>query len=402
MSRSDLLNSNTALFASANSASVVYGFDEDGAAGSHPRPRGLFYIRFRRPILSGGENWRKGHGFFAKSVDLPNVTPQVEELNQYNKKRVIHTGIKYNPISVTFYDTVAGQANTLWNEYTKYYFGDFNHANGLAWTDDATSSQYSDPEKTGFGYQSRVTKLNMSDALNSQFFFEACEIYQVFGSTYIQTDIINPKISAYEPESLDYEDMAPLMIRMGLTYEGIVYHNDGQPNDLSQNPILSEVFSREFSGQVLDPSNGAVVRPLLVSNSSGATLLRSVIRDLSTGSSLGSAIVQNVKLATLQKSGLGGVLSRYGNFSFGNVLTQVLANTSSTTIPNGTPQPFSRQANASTSLFDDDPNQITSTLNIMEQNSTGIGLDDAAMGLANTLSNGTVQIGKKTTSFFSL
>jgi hypothetical protein len=382
----DLLPSSNTMFAGSNSANTIYGV----GTNTTPRPRGLFYIRFRRPTGTGGKTWQNSDGYFAKSVDLPTVTPQVEELNQYNKKRIIHTGVKYNPVTVSFYDTADGGAASLWSEYAKYYFGDFNHANQMGWTDDITSNVFSDPEKTGYGFGTRPGTTLITDSLNTQFFFEAMEIYQVFAGTYTQTDIINPKINSYEHDGLDYEDMAPLMIRMGLTYESIVYHNDGGLANISDNEMLTTVFSTVFSGNVYNPdSSKTQVTPFAYSRTTSSSFVNSTIKDLFTGSSLGTALLTNIKQSASAQTGSNGVLSRYGSFSFGNVVSQTLSNASSATLGNSA---VARSSNLTSTLFDGDNDISIGQLTAVD---TTLKLSDEALGIANTFSNGTVQLGKK-------
>jgi hypothetical protein len=382
----DLLPTSNTMFAGSNSASTIYEVGTNKA----PRPRGLFYIRFRRPTIAGGQNWRTSDGYFAKSVDLPTVTPQVEELNQYNKKRVIHTGVKYNPVTVSFYDTADGGAATLWNEYAKYYFGDFNHANQTGWTDDATSNVFSDPEKTGYGFKARPGTNLITDSLNTQFFFEAMEIYQVYAGTYTQTDIINPKISSYEHDGLDYEDMAPLMIRMGLTYESIVYHNDGGLANIADNELLAEAFSTVFSGNVYNPDlSRTQVTPFAYSRTASSAFVNSTIKDLFTGSSLSSALLTNIKQTASAGTAGTGVLSRYGSFSFGNIVTQTLSNASSAQLGSSA---LSRGSNISSTLFDGDSDISLPPMTAIDST---LKLSDEALGIANTFSNGTVQMGRK-------
>ncbi len=388
MAGNDLLTNQQTMLATPNTASVVYNFDTQ----SNVRPRGLFFIRFRRPLLGGGDNWRQGHGFVAKAVDMPSVQPVVEELSQYGKKRIIHTGVKYNPITLTFFDTVDSKANQLWNEYSRYYFGDFNHANASAWRDDLVSKNMIDEEKTGFGYKSPIDSV-FPDGLNSQFFFESLEIFQVYGGYFVQTDIINPKISNYEPDGLDYEDLAPLTVRMSLTYEAIVYRFGGKPQPLSKDAGLYEAFSKEFSGNVFNPDLGYTPdRPFSRGSTDTDAFLSSTIRDLTTGTNLGDALLRNIKQTVVQKSGVTGGLGRFGDFSFGSLATQVLnGQTVTSTIP--------RSQTKGNSLFDKD--EIVAAV-LGQAGSRNLKVNDQALNVANALSNGTVQLGKRLKKTFGI
>jgi len=55
--------------------------------------------------------------YIAKSVDLPGWEIQQQTLNQYNKKRVVNTGISLKPVNLVFLDTVDGKFRTFIQEY---------------------------------------------------------------------------------------------------------------------------------------------------------------------------------------------------------------------------------------------------------------------------------------------
>ena len=59
-----------------------------------------------------------------KTVDLPKFTVDSEVLNQYNRKRIVQKGIKYDPINVTFHDDSGDNIRELWYQYYSYYYND--------------------------------------------------------------------------------------------------------------------------------------------------------------------------------------------------------------------------------------------------------------------------------------
>ena len=58
----------------------------------------------------------------AKSVSLPGVNITTETLNEYNKKTIINTGIKFTPITLEFHDVVDGKTLRFWELYYETYF----------------------------------------------------------------------------------------------------------------------------------------------------------------------------------------------------------------------------------------------------------------------------------------
>ena len=45
-------------------------------------------------------------------------------MNQYNRKRIIQSKIKYEPVDFTFHDDNASQITAMWNAYYQYYYAD--------------------------------------------------------------------------------------------------------------------------------------------------------------------------------------------------------------------------------------------------------------------------------------
>ena len=45
-------------------------------------------------------------------------------MNQYNRKRLIQSKIKYQPIDITFHDDNASQITAMWDAYYRYNYAD--------------------------------------------------------------------------------------------------------------------------------------------------------------------------------------------------------------------------------------------------------------------------------------
>lgn len=62
--------------------------------------------------------------FMVKAVDLPKISVDVEELNQYNRKTYNMTKVNYGPVNITFHDDNANTIRDFLANYYNYYFGD--------------------------------------------------------------------------------------------------------------------------------------------------------------------------------------------------------------------------------------------------------------------------------------
>ena len=297
------------IMASSKAAGNIFGPD-----GPHPiRQKSLFFARFLRRVGEGGEEWKDGLSFVLRTIERPSVQPVVEELNQYNKKRLITTGVKYTPINCTLYDTADGAAMNMWAQYARYYFGDFRQT-PVGYSDDITSSQMTRGTGDGFGFGIRPTSQSDIHGLGSQHFFEKIEVMQVYGGEYTGFELINPKITSFTPDELDYGSSDAATISLQISYEAIYYINEGKPAPLTDNEAAMEVFTNEFYGDIHE------VDGLGRQNSFISAAGSNIFIDPNLGQLFGNPV--NAAASLLQHgsdtSSLGGVLSRFGNFNFGN------------------------------------------------------------------------------------
>ena len=58
-----------------------------------------------------------GVGFYIRTTELPRATIETQTLNQYNIRRNVNTHVSYEPLTMTFYDTI----DNVFLEYVKSY-----------------------------------------------------------------------------------------------------------------------------------------------------------------------------------------------------------------------------------------------------------------------------------------
>jgi hypothetical protein len=66
-----------------------------------PKFKFLFHVYFQLNPTGLPET---NYGLLVKTVKLPSFTFETSTLNQYNRKRIIQTKIKYDPITIAFHD----------------------------------------------------------------------------------------------------------------------------------------------------------------------------------------------------------------------------------------------------------------------------------------------------------
>ena len=239
----------------------VFGFDQERFTGGEtslgaPRQKYLFLVRFVRGTGDGKKSaWEDGLSFACKRFDRPNVVFETQVLNQYNKKRIIQTGIKYNPVKVEFHDTADQKVMQMWHEYSSFYFGDFRKNTAADWKYDIVNPDFKNAGKEGFGLTIPNEKPNDSP----EGFFTALECYQFAGGTYTQFDLVNPKIVSFNPDEMDYGSDNGHGLTMTIDYEAIIYKNDSKPVQMtsSEAPAFIQGLAKDrlFNGDVYEPEN---------------------------------------------------------------------------------------------------------------------------------------------------
>ena len=293
----------TKLIKTPNQASTIFGLD----GNTIPRKKSLFYVRFVPNGTGSPPSWQNNLGFVVKHIDRPSIQPEIETMNQYNKKRQITKGFKINPMKITLYDTADSLVMRMWNDYSRWYFGDFGQGDNDQFKYDITSDQFYD-NGAGYGYVPQNLN-NVSLDLNSQFFFSRIEVYQVFGGYYTQFDLVNPKINSFDPDDLDYEQTTVSTISLSVMYEAIQYRNNNVPTKLDTS---SSPFSGQFNGQTLNVV-GAPVRKHGFSSDAGNT----PSMNTSTNISLPQATASFLSNSTTTQG--SGALNNFGSYNFGSL-----------------------------------------------------------------------------------
>lgn len=278
-----------------------------------PKPKFLFYVRFLRSQGAGGtgssttgsNDWSKGVGIVVKNVDRPKVAFDVQTLNQYNKKRVIQSKVEYNPVSIKFHDTVDNKVFNMFEEYFRFYYGDPRTTSDVNWQWDITAQEMKTAGSGYWGFNPPKQDPNFV------YFFSRIEIYQLFGGKFARFDLINPKITSWDPDELDYANgQIGHEITMNLAFEGIIYQGNNQ--DLSGNNDLLEEMKLNGADYYMPAQNGAT------GNTAGALSYTP-----STGGASTTFVDPNAALyaSNTQAAVNGSVLLNNPSATAGNVFT---------------------------------------------------------------------------------
>lgn len=147
-----------------------------------------------------------------KSASLPNFTVKNEVLNQYNRTKVVQYRHEYGEVDITFHDDNMGLINQLWQNYYSYYYADPQSS--------AESSAYNRNAMLNYNY---ITKPYGLDNKSSTPFFNYIKIYQMAKHEYVSYKLINPVITYWNHNKVNYAENKSHDFTMRLRYEAVNY-----------------------------------------------------------------------------------------------------------------------------------------------------------------------------------
>lgn len=237
-------------------------------------------------------------GILVREVKLPSYTFQTTQLNQYNRKRIVQTKIKYDPVSFTFFDDNSNTMNKMWAAYYTYYYNDgaipkvsiFGNARGGPGVDLSKAitaagdvrglsgaGSTTSPPPTVANYTKRnIYEPNLggqmywgydsSNASNDEKepFFTDITIFGFYMKNFISYTLINPIITNFAHDTYNYDEGTGVMKNtMSIDYETVVYNEgkmDGnKPGNLVPGFGDEAVYDRKLSPIATPGSNSNVL-----------------------------------------------------------------------------------------------------------------------------------------------
>lgn len=207
-----------------------------------PKFKYLFHVYFDINPDAWQQNTSTGSNFglLVKTASLPVFSFNNFDMNQYNRKRIVQTKVKYDPVNITFHDDNRNLINTLWIKYFTYYYNDtlkpeFTLAGEAG---QQVGSKTADYNKRNI-YQENVTgdmdwgyngnaKSATGPSSTKIPFFKNITIFGFEHHNYTAYTLINPIITRFAHDTFSYaEGTGTMENTMTLNYETVVY-NTGQ------------------------------------------------------------------------------------------------------------------------------------------------------------------------------
>ena len=214
-----------------------------------------------------------------KTVKLPSFSFDTHTMNQYNRKRIVQSKIKYDPIDVQFHDDNGNLINSMWYRYYTYYYNDATEpkvlfqgtrgsgpqSTGGNIVDYNTRTQYTpaDGKNQGWGFIGETSQASGPNPTKVPF-FKNITIFGMNRHNFMAYTLINPIITRFGHDTYAYSEGAGTMENtMTLDYETVVY-NQGAIDGKSPDNIISGFGQKGYYDRTVSPiavpgSNGNIL-----------------------------------------------------------------------------------------------------------------------------------------------
>jgi hypothetical protein len=249
-----------------------------------PKFKFLFHTYFE--INPQAYDERINFGILVKQVKLPSFNLTTHQMNQYNRKRIVQTKIKYDPIDIIFHDDNSNNVTKMWEAYYRYYYNDGSKPVNVLRAEQASSKN----EFFDGNYPEGVSNFNTRDIYdapaNARYdwglsggqnpdpsglftgikvpFFKSITVYGFNQHNFIAYTLINPMITSFSHDTYNYDSGNGTMEnRMTIDYETVVYRSgalDGRdPSTIVSGFALPQNYDTTPSPNILAGANGLII-----------------------------------------------------------------------------------------------------------------------------------------------
>lgn len=251
-----------------------------------PKFKFLFHVYFNinTDAYTKSTTRSENFGLAVKTVKLPSYQFDVSTLNQYNRKRLAYTKVKYEPIDITFHDDNGNLINSLWINYFTYYFRDAKNPNVVFTGARGGPALNTQGSANGQGQQT-LANYNKRDIYDQSLvnndwgysgesmtpgsaqkvpFFKDITIFGFNQHNFTAYTLINPVITRFNHDTYNYGENAGIMENsMTLEYETVVY-NEGQLDGTQPDNLVigfgdDATYDRLLSPIAKPGSNGTIM-----------------------------------------------------------------------------------------------------------------------------------------------
>jgi hypothetical protein len=199
---------------------------------SPPRQKFQGYVNFvyNRDVLqflaNNNMTFKTSMSSLVRTATLPSMEFNTEIKNQYNKKKIVNSGVTFKPCTVTALDTVDNEWLTILMKYYAYMYMNPRNKNRFGDRDiEVNKDNIDELINSSFGgdtFASNEMGLNLQREAN---FFDRIDIILYAGGKGVQYSMTKPFITDIQMGSLDYADSTFMDFQISFDYENFTVYD---------------------------------------------------------------------------------------------------------------------------------------------------------------------------------
>ena len=164
-----------------------------------------------------------------RTADMPQVEFKTQTMNEYNKKKIVNTGVEYQPVTIRVVDTASNAWLQIIMKYFAYHYmnprnktqqgnRDINSTTNFEGGLDFIGSQY------GAGGTFDSNKYGYNPNLNPNF-FERIDYVLYHAQKGVQYSLLNPVMTGFTHTPIDYASNELMEFTMTFQYESFTTYD---------------------------------------------------------------------------------------------------------------------------------------------------------------------------------
>ena len=174
------------------------------------------------------EELRTRMGSLVRTADFPQIEFKTQTLNEYNRKKIVNTGVEYQPVTIRVVDTASNAWLTILMKYFAYhYMNPRNKGNqGDRDMDNASNITGAEMIASQFGAGSPFDSNKAGYNINyNPHFFERIDYVLYHAQKGTQYSLFNPVLTGFTHTPLDYASNELMEFTMTFQYESFTTYN---------------------------------------------------------------------------------------------------------------------------------------------------------------------------------
>ena len=234
-----------------------------------PKVKYLYHVVFvphqdvPDPAKPNTDAFSKEIAMLVNSTDLPAFRVNLENKQQYNRKKNMQTRIDYQDVQMRLWDDNVGSVRSMLTEYYQYYIEDGRHAD--------SDGSYEQRDKYHSGAPSNYG-LNTKTHRENKGFFKYIHIYQMGKNKWNRYTLVNPMLSQWNHGDVAYAEGAGMVEHtITFAYEAVFYGNGDVGANSEPTNFTDPVTGYDTTTHDIVSSAGGASAPSLKTTSPSVT-----------------------------------------------------------------------------------------------------------------------------------